>query len=211
MSLIKPGQVLSGSWSDGKYRVLASDQHQVLYEWWLDHKNAWSFHKLTGSAIYGRFGSRVVGKTQVIGEELLSDLEKDMHRPDLPLCFCRSLAVSWEDMPSLELAGFEKELLNSFPAFYRRLNDFTLPVSRAMLVPFGPKGAHLRGTMIESKEKQGFKGLELVWKAAQLQPKHPASPAKGIGIYRSGFQKGVPSFYLWGATDLANHYPGPEE
>lgn len=210
ISQIKPGHVLRPSWDDTQYHVLAVDGHQFMYEAWLRHKNAWSLAKLPRLATYYRISARLVHKIEIVGDEPLSELQKNMHRPDLPLCCCRSAALAWEGLPSLDQPGFEKWLLKSSPVFCHRLRALTLAASPIALVPFGPKGAHLRGTLVDAADNQGFNGLELLWKAAQWQPKHPVSPTKGVGIYRSGLVKGLPSFYLWGGIDQASNYSEPE-
>jgi hypothetical protein len=47
--------------------------------------------------------------------------------------------------------------------------------------------------------------LELLWLAHELQAEYVKDWDQRVGIYRSGFQARLPSYYLWGFRDKAGH------
>jgi len=98
---------------------------------------------------------------------------------------------------------FAQEVAAADPGFPQGI----LPLRALYLIPFGAKGGHKRGVLIKSADGSGFSSLELLWQASKLQTAMIASHDNGVGIYRSGFQNRIPSFYLWGSRDMAGIVP----
>lgn len=48
-----------------------------------------------------------------------------------------------------------------------------------------------------------FECAELIWKAKELQESVNNQTSKGIGLYRIGFEKGLPSYYIGEYFDKA--------
>jgi hypothetical protein len=115
----------------------------------------------------------------------LSADETAVHRPDLPFVAARDPAVSWAD-------GAEK-----ITAARSRLM-----ASAIYLLPFGPGGGTKAGVRVTADNGSSFPPEELFGKARAVQARHlgNAVPVAGVGIYRSGLQRGLPAFYLWGAV-----------
>jgi hypothetical protein len=75
-----------------------------------------------------------------------------------------------------------------------------LNASEIYLYPFGPKGGHKAGVRVQADNGTAFTIEELIWKAAAVQAPWIGEvvPVQGVGIYRSGLQRGIPAYYLWG-------------
>jgi hypothetical protein len=70
------------------------------------------------------------------------------------------------------------------------------------LSPFGPKGATKGGVRVLADNGVAFTAEELMRKAAKIQATATgkATSLLGVGIYRLGLNRLVPSFWLWGET-----------
>jgi hypothetical protein len=128
----------------------------------------------------------------------LSELEQKIHRPDLPLRFCRSRGIRWEDLWSAESKGMDRKENKVAVSL-----DEPVDARELVIVPFGPHGGEKRGVQISSGRERGLTAFEILWKAAQIQAKQATSHPEGVGIYRLGIQGRSPSFYLWGPDDRA--------
>lgn len=80
-----------------------------------------------------------------------------------------------------------------------------LSTPKVVLKPFGPKGNTRQGSVVEAQKGPGFSALEILWLAHNLQAQYVKDWENGVGIYRSGFQRGMPSYYLWGVNDRAGN------
>jgi hypothetical protein len=81
-----------------------------------------------------------------------------------------------------------------------------LPATEVYLSPFGPKGATKSGVRVRADNGVAFTAEELVRKAAEIQAKTTTKETTlpGVGIYRLGLNRLVPSFWIWGATTDAS-------
>jgi hypothetical protein len=142
-----------------------------------------------------------------------SSLDKWTHASDLKSSgiYYRSSADAF-----LKNATFirEQPLTEDEFRVFRYLNQFNietsgqivLPVPSITLEPFGSKKrtALLKSTLVSSIDPSGFTEIELLWQANNVQAqqaKHIIE--KGVGIYRKGHEKKVPSYYIWGYYDAA--------
>ena len=72
-----------------------------------------------------------------------------------------------------------------------------------MLLPYGSKGGLKKGTLIYAENGQYFPIDELLLKANQIQELVNGEKSTGIGIYRLGFEKSTPSYYIGEYFDQA--------
>ena len=79
--------------------------------------------------------------------------------------------------------------------------------SEAYLQPFGPKGGGRTSVRVKADNGTSFRWDELVWKASVLQAPfiRAGASAQGVGIYRSGLNRGIPAYYLWGAQSQTHN------
>lgn len=109
-----------------------------------------------------------------------------MHRPDLPFAAVQDAAITW----SSENTGRLIEARSG------------MNTSRIYLLPFGPAGGTRAGIRIVADNDSSFTAEGLFRKAQVTQARllSYVMPVAGVGIYRSGLQRGLPAFYLWGSV-----------
>lgn len=184
---MKLGDVYETNWPSGPVRVVAFDSDVVMYDTWWSHKNAWGMSKLLGSFSYYRLDRKYFeAHMRYLRSEPLSSLELSVHRPELPFGFARHKDLSWyENWPSVPVATDGQAL--SAPAIY--------------IAPFGPRDSSKPPVLVQAKNGEFFTENELLTLAKEIQSSHLGEKrlTHGVGIYRSGIKKRVPSYYLWGA------------
>src|SRR5215472_2226017 len=82
-------------------------------------------------------------------------------------------------------------------------DDVALDAPQVFLTPFAPDGRPKQDVKIQALNARNFSSIELLWRAYEAQAPHHRKSINGIGIYRAGFKKRVPVFYLWGSDDKA--------
>ena len=182
------------------FRVLAHDSGVVMYDAWWPHLDNWGLANL-GEAKKRRINyyvvttSTLVEKAAFVGSEPLTEAEISLHRPDLPFAAVQCKTLSWP-----------AEAPGSAEAFARSWRSAgcpagTLVASEVYLFPFGPKGGERAGVRVKADNGTSFSSDELVWKASVAQAPfiRTGAPVQGVGIYRSGLNRGIPAYYLWGS------------
>jgi hypothetical protein len=104
--------------------------------------------------------------------------------PDLPFTAVRDASLTWssENPGALETQS-------------------GLEASAIYLLPFGPRGGTKTGVRVAADNGSSFPTEELFHKAQAVQTAHlGAGMPAGVGIYRSGLQRGLPAYYLWGSA-----------
>jgi hypothetical protein len=186
-STIELGAVFRFPHDDRPNRVLLSDGDVVMYDVWWPHLDGWGLADLATVkrkriAYYVTTVDTLVEKATRLRSDPLTDDERALHRPDLPFAALQDAALTWSSDP----AGSRSEL--SAPRVY--------------LSPFGPGGGTKAGRRVDADNGSAFSAEELWHKAQAVQAPHLGGepPVAGVGIYRSGLQRGLPEFYLWGSV-----------
>jgi len=174
------------------------DDTTVCYEVWWEHRKNWSYKSnLNSKAIYYRAATEDFLKSSTfLHSDPLNEEEIAIHRPDLPLCVCRNANLSWSN----KIYATIKEYENSIKEDVDNTIKFVgLNIPKIVLIPFGLKGGLKKGIIIEASNGISLSAIELLWNANIVESPHITGPLRnGIGIYRQGFEKKIPSFYLWG-------------
>lgn len=203
---IEVGDVYQPNWHPRPIRVIAHDEHEVLYDSWWPKPGAWGFALARGAISYYRIPVRLLAdRAERLGSELLTPDEWKRHRPDLSLRLCRSAAYNWSSDRHDDMKSFAALVARVDPCLPQARVETVLPIPSVVLLPFGPKGGHKKGVMVEAADPVGFTSLELLRAAHNLQSEHVRSWTQGVGLYRDGLQKGIPSYYIWGWRDKAGH------
>src|SRR5262249_36245435 len=175
-----------------------------LHDSWWPHASRWGLCQLRGTATYYRIPTGFLGAHATrLRVEPLTSAELAFHRPDLPLRLCRYSNLHWTGIRYPSLESYAAAIKKSTPRFRIDARRVALGIPAVILIPFGPKGSGKRGSVIEARSEAGFSALELLWHAHNLQAQYVKDWDSGVGIYRSGFQRGMPSYYLWGVSDKA--------
>jgi hypothetical protein len=201
VSKIEPGAVFRFPHDDRPNRVLFHDSDVVMYDAWWPHLDSWGLADLKAIkrkriSYYITTVSTVLEKATYLRSDPLSAGERAVHRPDLPFAAVQDPVISWSSENTARLTGTRSQL----------------NTSRIYLEPFGPRGATKAGVRVVADNGSSFTAEELFRKAQVAQARHLSDvmPVSGVGIYRSGLQRGLPAFYLWGSLsrlheDLTAH------
>lgn len=183
------GDVYRWPHDDRPIRVLVSDGDVVMYDAWWPHLEAWGLANLQEIrrlriSYYVSTVSPLLEKATFLRAEPLTDDEIALHRPDLPFCL---------DAHANQNADVDV--------------DATVAAAEIVLHPYGPRGGQKAGVRVKADDGIAFTAGELRRKAVAVQAASIGATSRSgvdevaaiqrIGIYRSGLQRGVPSYYLW--------------
>lgn len=186
------GAVLQPDWDERPFRVIAFDDREVMYDCWWPHKAEWGFASLRGTIAYYRVPCELLLKRcTYLRTEPLTQIELDVHRPDLPLRIATFDQVEWP--APARLKAFRKMLLSL-------ASRASLPATKLYLCPFGPNGGMKAGILVEPEDGHAFGVAELLSFAADIQAPllRDTGLPRRVGLFRLGIQRRVPSYYLWG-------------
>jgi hypothetical protein len=114
--------------------------------------------------------------------------------------FGRTRELKWNNFGVSEFNEFVRAIKNLNDKEF--LND-RIDTNKMVLIPYGPKGGLKKGTIVKADNGKYFECAEAIWKAKGLQENINGNTSEGIGIYRIGFEKGLPSFCIGEYKDSA--------
>jgi hypothetical protein len=173
-------------------RVIAFDDAEVMYDVWWPHREAWGMARLLGHVTYYRLPRDYVeANARCIRTDPLSEMELRVHRPELPFAVAQRKEFSWYE-PS-----WKEGVLETAPV---------LAASNIYLAPFGPRDSAKQASLLAADDREAFTEAELLTKARILQAPFVGDVrlTEGVGIYRAGIKKRLPSYYIWGARSRAD-------
>lgn len=188
---------------NGIQRVISFDKFEVLYDAYWEVINKWTFNdKLNGTCVYYRTLPTIfLDNAEFVREYPLSEKEFSVFRPDLPLRFCRYKELNWTKAQFDSLDQYRNLLKNQNIDIDE---SFTLNVPQIALYPFRPKRGFAKASIVNALNGQYFTGLELLWYAQNLQSIYLGDNiSSGVGIFRMGHTKKVPSYYIGHYLDMA--------
>jgi hypothetical protein len=179
-------------------RVLFVNHDVVMYDAWWSHRSDWGMADISkvrrgAWSYYITERSIVLERAAYVRTEPLSAKEAAIHRPDLPFAIGQGFAASWSSVRT--------EAEDAFA-------DNVVAVARVYLTPYGPKGGDKRSVLVEADNGSSFTIAELMRKAFAAQAPYVGDemPTAGVGVYRLGLRRGVPSYYLWGAESRLHQH-----
>lgn len=199
--MLKLGGIYKIKWDERPFRVIGFDEIEVFYDVQF-FEDIWSFsgNFKQKCYFYRTFAYSFISNSKAIGFEPLNEQEHNIYRPDLPLRVCRSKEINWNKM---DILTFD-DIFNTIEKLSDKsfCND-KIQTNKIVLIPHGNKGGLKKGTIIHSNNEKYFEASELIWKAKELQEAVNKQISKGIGIYRLGYEKGLPSYYIGEYLDAA--------
>jgi hypothetical protein len=199
-SQLHSGAVFQTPWNDRPIRIIAFDERQVMYDSWWPHLPGWGINSLSRTVSYFRLPTALLfSKAEYVRTEEYSDAELLVHRPDLPFAFASTTRLEWPTNAPDTAEEFPGNAFQ-FPAD-GSCEPQTLDTPKIYLGPFGPKGSCRPGILLEAENGRFFTVEEILWQAAKLQAQflRDVKATAGVGIYRSGIQRKLPSYYVWGS------------
>lgn len=186
------GAVFEGETSS-LMRVVAFDRDVVMYDTWWPHESAWSMAKLQRTISYYRL-QRDYFEThsRYVRTEPLSEQELATHRPQLPFAVAQGSDLSWYE-PWIDADGDGDTVLTS-------TTEPVLDTPAIYLEPFGPRDSAKPAVLVTADNGRFFAEAELLRKSKAIQDPFIGDVplTAGVGIYRSGIRKRLPSYYIWG-------------
>jgi len=172
-------------------RIIGLDEFEVFYDClWSNVKWTFSGNFKVNVTFYRMPVDLFASNSDFIEKISLSEIEHKYFRPDLPMRFGRVKDLSWNTITSEELAHIK----SSF-------KGMTLDTDKIILIPIGQKGAMKKGTLIESHNALTI--IDIIKKAITIQTEVNNQQTNGIGIYRLGYGKGLPTYYIGEFLDKA--------
>jgi hypothetical protein len=199
---LKLGGIYRTEWDDRPFRVIGFDDIEVFYDCLWPHDNSWTFSgNFKRKCYFYRTSSLLfASKSELIEYVPLTEQEQNSFRPDLPMRMGRTKELNWNDFKGNNYSGFMDSLkLMNDNAFLMQ----TLQTNKIILIPYGNKGGLKKGIEIIADNFEYFECSELIWKAKDVQESVNNQISNGIGLYRIGFEKGLPSYYIGEYIDSA--------
>jgi hypothetical protein len=193
-------------WDKDPSRVLAFDDQEVFYDSWWPTLNSWTFGIRRSAAVYYRMDlARFLDSAVKLDATPLTQQERALHRPDLPLRVYRELRFSWDSglfsdraefVNALQMAGMDAA---SMPP---------LDTTAIVIVPQTAKRHVKTGVLISAESGLSLSGVEVLWGAYCAQAPYQRWPSRGIGLYRHGLRRrGIPSYIIGGFSEIYSHPP----
>src|SRR5690606_28706406 len=112
-----------------------------------------------------------------------------LFRPDLLLRIGRLKGIQWNQFPVSDYRSFQEYVLNNLQeSFIKEV----LACPSIIIRPYGSKDRLLKGLRVDADNRQFFTSTEILWKAKEIQEAANPAISNGTGIYRLGFEQGLP-------------------
>jgi len=195
------GGVYKADWDDRPFRIIGLDDFEVFYDCLWPHDNSWTFSgNFKKKVFFYRISNSIfIKRSEKIDMLPLTDDEFNAFRPDLPMRIGRTKKIHWNEFPRIDHLTFESSLKITLDSEFLEQN---LQTQKIVLAPYGRKRGMQKGSLIYS-DSDFFTVAELIWKAKNIQESVNSERSNGIGIYRLGFEKQVPSYYIGENIDRA--------
>lgn len=195
---LKVGGVYKTEWDDRPFRIIGLDDVEVFYDCLWPHDNKWTFsgNFKKKCYFYRTSAPMFAEKSHSVDFIPFSEEEERMFRPDLPLRLGRTKELNWNSIAATDYPSFQAFLPSD-------LHAQRLLIDRVVLIPYGNNGGLKKGSVVEAANGAFFECGELLWKAKELQEAVNNQISAGIGLFRIGFEKGLPSYYIGQYMDSA--------
>ena len=206
---MKIGDVFS--FSENRIRILMFDDKEVFYGT-VDEENTFVYAKYKTVSYYRTSKDYFDKNSSFIEPAEFTEKELEIHRPDLPLrlnCFAgffwstKSLEKETDFDNFLKSVGIRKDILEG------------LDSSKVVVIPNSQQQSNKKPVLLESLNNS-FSGQELMKECFRIQSEYVKSDKpyfsrfkkakqglSGIGMYRLGIKRNVPSYYLGGEISMA--------
>lgn len=196
------GGVYQTEWDSRPHRVIGCDEIEVFYDCFWPDINNWGFAENLKQKVffYRTSASLFKEKSKKINSLPFSSEEFAAFRPDLPMRIARVKELSWDNLPFATenaLDNFLQQMLTN-NAYSQTIN-----AKEIMIQPSGIKGGLKKAVKVVADNGKVFGISELIWKARVIQNQLFLRASQGIGLYRIGFEKGIPSYYIGEYLDQA--------
>jgi hypothetical protein len=199
---LKLGEIYKTEWDERPFRVIGFDEIEVFYDCLWPHDNSWTFsgNFKKKCYFYRTSAPLFIAKSTPIDSTPLTIEEQKAFRPDLPIRIARTKEFNWN---AFGMDNYQNFIEQTKTLLDKSILDQKIPTDKIVLIPFGNNGGLKKGTIVTADNPNHFECAELIWKAKELQESVNNQTSKGIGLYRIGFEKGLPSYYIGEYFDKA--------
>lgn len=204
MSDLKLGGIYITKWDKRPFRIIGIDEIEVFYDCLWPHNNSWSFSgKFNERCSFYRLPRQLFTENSTLRDFInFTEEEKHFFRPDLLMRIARLKIVSWNQFKQSNYREF-RFFLNA--TIGQDIPEQTLTTDSIYVYPFGPKGGARRSKKLVADNKKYFTIPELIWKCKSIQETVNPNISKGVGVYRSGIERGIPLYYIGEYFDEAKY------
>jgi hypothetical protein len=179
-----------------RVRIIGIGEHHVLYDPFLDHLGKWAIADFPkrGAAYCRTYLGIFLRNAEFVGALPLTKEQHAFLRPDLPYNPIGINSVDW----SAILLKDSQELKAILDECDINPSSILITTKSLAIHPFGSKGRITsdKPMIFETSDEGGFSAIELLASMVTVQRHSYVSDIrKGIGLYRSGHYKGVPSYF----------------
>ena len=202
MKELEIGGIYLTEWDERSYRIIGLDEIEVFYDCLWSHDNSWAFSgNFRKKCYFYRTASPLFAKKSNRQDiQTMTNEEQRFFRPDLLMRIGRIKDLNWN--------GFAQKNFQDFRD-YIHLNvsseilNQKLDIEEIIVLPSGPKGGFKKGEKLTANNNEFFTVSELLWKSKAIQEAVNSERSNGVGLYRIGFEKGLPSYYIGEYIDKA--------
>lgn len=196
------GSVYQVEWDNRPYRVIGLDDVEVFYDCMIDEESWMLSGNFGKKCFFYRTSTLVFGaKSTKINHIPLNREEQAFFRPDLTMRIGRTKQLNWNQMNFATRNDLDNFMKLSLP------DDFTtqkVETNAIIIYPYGPTGGLKKGVKLFADNNTYFSAAELILKSKEIQESVNRNPSDGIGLYRIGAEKGLPSYYIGEYLDKSN-------
>ena len=192
MNELELGGIYSVKWDKRPMRILAFDDKELFYDCYWSEIDKWTFTgklKTSNSKFYRISTKYFKSTSKKISLLKLSKEEYLLIKPNFPLRFCR--------IKDFNFSNFS-DYLQDINKIYIQNDCELIFQNKIVLLPRTKKDRIMKGEIVEVKNIS-----ELLKKAKELQEINKNLNFNGIGFFRSGIIKKLPSYYIGEYIDLA--------
>jgi len=196
------GGIYLTEWDERPFRIIGFDNVEVFYDCLWPHDNSWTFSgNFKKKCYFYRTSSQLFAeKSRKQDHQPLTNDEKKFFRPDLLMRVGRTKELSWNSFEQKNFKEFENYLNHSLKP---EILNQKIETDEIVVLPFGQKGGIKKGEILTANNDEYFTVPELLWKSKSVQESVNPDKSNGIGLYRIGFEKGLPSYYIGEYLDKA--------
>lgn len=192
------GDICKLNQSNQKIKIIGFDDKELFYDCYWEHNKSWAFSSnLKKKGFFYRMNTKdSVNKVTKEGFEKLTEEQFNVLRPDLPLRIGRFKEVNWKEEVFESIDLFNKH-------FKERKEDHTiefLDCEQIWLYSINTDNKLKKEILIESDDKK-ISIDDILFKANKIMTTK-SNKFEGIGVYRLGIEKGIPSYYIGGYKDM---------
>jgi hypothetical protein len=199
------GDIYQTKFHPDPLRIIAFDDFEVFYDGYWSTLDSWTFSDgiLNKKCFYYRAPPYIfLHDSELLREQPLTEKEFAVFRPDLPLRLCRSNHVQWLANQFSDIDTYLESLMK---AGFELSQEIVLDSPEVFLYAYKPKKGVPKSVRITAKNGIGFTNIELLWNAQILQAAHlKEDSSNGVGLFRLGHEKKMPSYYIGNYFDEAN-------